>query len=113
MPRFALLEHDHPQLHWDLLLEHGPVCRTWRLSSPPGNSVEIQAVGLADHRLLYLDYEGPISGDRGTVTRWDFGRFVWITATEDRVTVRLSGTRWFGRLELVRTGETWRVESSP
>ncbi len=27
--RFAILNHDHPFLHWDLLLEDGDRCRTW------------------------------------------------------------------------------------
>src|SRR5205807_395991 len=35
MPRFVILEHDHPELHWDLMLEAGPVLRTWRLAAPP------------------------------------------------------------------------------
>src|SRR5437879_2020084 len=34
MRRFVILEHDHPQLHWDLMLEAGPALRTWRLSAP-------------------------------------------------------------------------------
>src|SRR2546429_613448 len=35
MPRFVILEHDHPELHWDLMLEAGPVLRTWPLAAPP------------------------------------------------------------------------------
>ena len=23
MPRFVILEHDHPEVHWDLMLEAG------------------------------------------------------------------------------------------
>ena len=37
--------------------------------------VEMDAEVLPDHRLAYLDYEGPISGDRGSVTRWDRGTY--------------------------------------
>jgi hypothetical protein len=74
MPRFAILEHDHPELHWDLLLERGPVLRAWRLAQPPTQIGQtIAAVALAEHRLVYLDYEGPVSGNRGTVRRWDHG----------------------------------------
>ncbi len=109
MPRFAILEHDHPELHWDLLLEHGPACRTWRLSAPPGTAGDILAKELPDHRLVYLDYEGPVSGNRGTVARRDAGRFVWITATDDQVAVLVTGTKWSGRLQLIRHGATWNV----
>lgn len=113
MPRFALLRHDHPVLHWDLLLEHGSACRTWRLASPPGEVVDIAAEPLSDHRLTYLDYEGPVSGNRGTVVRWDAGRFVWITARDDCVAVLLRGGRWTGRLELIRTGDGWHAVTTP
>ena len=34
MPRFVILEHDHPSLHWDFILEVGEVLWTWRLSAP-------------------------------------------------------------------------------
>jgi hypothetical protein len=109
MPRFALLEHDHPVLHWDLLLECGEACRTWRLSLPPGESDDLRAEALPDHRLMYLAYEGPVSGDRGTVKRWDAGTFVWLTATECEVAVLLAGIRWSGRLSLTRADDGWRV----
>lgn len=73
MPRFVILEHDHPKLHWDLMLEAGEVLRTWRLLAPPRVGAEVVAEWLADHRKHYLDYEGPVSGGRGQVRRWDRG----------------------------------------
>ena len=73
--RFAILRHDHPFLHWDLLLEAGPVALTWRLLRPPLQRELIAAESLPDHRLLYLDYEGPVSGDRGSVRRVAGGQF--------------------------------------
>lgn len=108
-PRFAILEHDHPVLHWDLLLEDGPACRTWRLSSPPHEGATLAAEALPDHRLMYLDYEGPVGGDRGTVTRWDSGRFVWLTSTEAAVSVLINGERCIGRLDLTRHAESWQA----
>lgn len=67
MPRIAILRHDAPFLHWDLLLETGDVARAWRLLRNPAIEEPIAAEELPDHRLLYLDYEGPVSNDRGTV----------------------------------------------
>lgn len=72
--RYVVLAHDHPFLHWDLMLEDDGVLRTWRLAKEPTPDIIIAAETLPDHRLHYLDYEGPVSGDRGTVTRWDRGR---------------------------------------
>ena len=102
MPRFAVLEHDHPTLHWDLLLEHGDVLLTWRLSTPPTPGAAVDAEKAFDHRLVYLDYEGPVSGGRGSVTRWDGGTFDWDVHEADRVTVRLAGGRLRGVLRLDR-----------
>lgn len=77
MPRFVILRHDHPHLHWDFMLETGEVLRAWRLEREPlADAGPIAATALADHRLMYLDYEGPVSGGRGTVTRWDAGEFL-------------------------------------
>jgi len=100
MPRFAILTHDHPTLHWDFLLENGAACRTWRLIKAPDTPGEIPAEAIADHRLLYLDYEGPISGDRGTVTQWDAGTFDWLSNDGDRVEVQLAGQRLTGLTRL-------------
>ena len=70
MPRFAILEHDWPSRHWDLLLEDGDALLAWRLMEEPRAGMAVIAEKNADHRTVYLDYEGPVSGDRGSVTRW-------------------------------------------
>lgn len=111
MPRFAILEHDHPALHWDFLLEDGDVLLTWRLSSPPESAAVLDALKTFDHRRLYLDYQGPVSGDRGRVTRWDGGTFEWEVRQSDRIAVRLHGERLHGLLRLERLeGEKYRGE---
>jgi hypothetical protein len=110
MPDFVILEHDHPHLHWDFMLEAGDGLRTWRLAAPPEIGTRVEADALADHRRAYLDYEGPISGGRGTVLRWDFGVFEWVATTADRVAVDLSGVRWSGHVELTRESNgTWEA----
>jgi hypothetical protein len=102
MPRFAILEHDYPILHWDLLLESGPVLRTWRLGAPPEPGKRIDAAPSFDHRLVYLDYEGPISGGRGQVKRWDVGTFTWEEEAPERIAIRLEGRRFEGLAILER-----------
>jgi hypothetical protein len=109
-PRFVVLEHDHPFRHWDLMLEAGEALRTWRLAAPPGPGVVTEATPLGDHRRLYLDYEGPVSGDRGRVSRWDQGTFGWECDEGGRVVVRLDGDRLRGVLRLGRGPDgTWRA----
>ena len=109
MPRYAILEHDYPTRHWDLLLESGAVLLTWRLSAPPGCGA-VDAAKAADHRPIYLDYEGPIGGGRGRVTRWDGGAFKWERDEPDRIRVRLAGARLRGVLRLECTDGAWRGE---
>lgn len=78
MDRTVLLRHDLPDgtWHYDWLLTPPPspeprglICfRVWeRIDS--GQVAAFRAERLADHRLIYLDYEGPVSDGRGTVKR--------------------------------------------
>lgn len=111
MPRYAILEHDHPQLHFDLLLESGDVLWTWRLPCLPRPGEVLDAERVFDHRLVYLEYEGPISGQRGTVLRRDQGTFEWLSCQEGHLEARLDGVKLHGLLRLMRQeGEHWRCE---
>jgi hypothetical protein len=109
MPRYVILQHDFPVLHWDLMLENGDVLRTWRLASPPVAGEIIAATALGDHRLAYLDYEGPLSGNRGSVAQWDCGEFEMDEHAEERLVLRLGGRRLAGTVILERAGEAWRL----
>ena len=70
-----ILIHDHPHLHWDFMLETGGVLKTWRLAEEPAIGATTAATALPDHRIQYLDYEGPVSRNRGTVNRFDRGSY--------------------------------------
>ncbi len=101
MPRFVVLQHDHPdQLHWDFMLDQGETLATWSLPLPPASEHLLPARSLADHRRIYLDYEGPVSGNRGTVTQWDEGHFEWVERSSDRVVVDLQGRKIIGRVRI-------------
>ncbi|MFM8477175.1 MAG: hypothetical protein ACKOEO_15450 [Planctomycetaceae bacterium] len=75
--RWAILRHDFPWLHWDLLVArpNAPAATTWRLLRTPCINEPIAAQALPDHRLVYLDYEGPVSGGRGSVQRLHGGEW--------------------------------------
>jgi hypothetical protein len=105
MPRFVVLTHDHPSWHWDFMLETKGVLRTWRLSAAPDTPGSIYAEPLPDHRLRYLEYEGPVSGDRGHVRRWDAGEYSVVDESLGRLEVRLQGKRLHGTAVL-EAGET-------
>ncbi len=107
MRRFVILEHDHPYLHWDLMLEEESSLRTWRLENPPTTDVLIQATPLASHRLIYLEYEGPVSGDRGIVRRWDQGSYQLISHDETHWLFEMLGQRSRGRACLELRADHW------
>jgi len=103
MPRFAILHHTTPADaekpdHYDLLLEDEEILKTYTLEEFPAVGAVVTATANFDHRLIYLDYEGPISGGRGEVTRADEGTFSWIIRQDDLITVHLQGERLQGRL---------------
>jgi hypothetical protein len=110
VPRFAILAHDWPTPHWDLLLEVGPVLRAWRLLAEPTVGTTVPAQPNYDHRLLYLDYEGPLSGDRGRVTRWDAGTYDG--ELHDEWTVIVRGMRLTGRATMRRTASGWEFTTT-
>jgi hypothetical protein len=104
MPRFALLEHRRDGIHYDFLLETAPggPLRTWAIDAEVVAGKDLPARALADHRALYLDYEGEVSGGRGTVRRLDGGEFETIEWADDRVRVRLAGGQLVGEVEVRR-----------
>jgi DNA polymerase Ligase (LigD) len=122
MPRFVLLYHDCPSdyerpPHWDLMLQSGEVLRTWALVELPGawqferssavtvpDAVEAEELG--DHRLAYLDYEGPVSGERGSVRRVDTGTYETIVYASDRWEITLNGRLLCGTMDLQRATES-------
>lgn len=113
MPRFALLYHELPptserKSHWDLLLEPAAeaepsavgLLRAWALETPLDGPQPIRAARLADHRRLYLDYEGPISGDRGEVRRVAEGDYQLLQDSPTATILHLSGKKLSGRLTI-------------
>jgi len=110
MPRFVILEHtgapdDTAGRHYDLLLEDGESCRTWRLASlPEPGGPAVEATALAPHRLAWLDHEaGAVSGDRGFARRIDGGTYEparTSTAEPGSVVVTLHGRIVSGTFEI-------------
>ncbi len=101
--RFVVLEHDWNGVHWDFMLEAGAGLRTWAVDTPIEPGVELPARPLPDHRRIYLTFEGPISGGRGSVRRVAEGVFQTIAWRDDHVRVRLSSAQLVGEVDLYRS----------
>lgn len=117
MSRFVILLHEMPSgqpraTHWDLMLERDGVLRTWALADEPAAGLEGDARQLPDHRLAYLTYEGPVSGERGHVTRWDSGVYRVEHESENELRIVLAGERTSLTASLTRRASddhSWRV----
>ena len=98
--RYAILEHHWNGIHWDFLIEDGPDLKTWAIDAPIVHGIERGARLLPPHRRDYLDYEGAISGNRGSVRRWDAG-IARIEVWTDRVVrLRVQGSQLDGLVDL-------------
>jgi hypothetical protein len=103
--RFAILEHRRDGVHWDFLVEDGPALRAWAIDAPIVAEVDLPARELPPHRRIYLDYEGQISGGRGSVHRWDGGECVATGWGERAVRLEVRGAQLVGTVELRSVGD--------
>ncbi len=128
--RFVVLQHkfsgaDAPaggseasRDHWDLLIESETLFATWSISAWPEPEIKVVARRLPDHRSLYWDYEGKISGNRGTVRRWDRGTCDIDVASSSHWKGVIQGQILRGTVELTlaEAGESaslWQLVWSP
>jgi hypothetical protein len=122
MPRFVLLEHvGHPDdgggRHFDLLLEDGPACRTWKLLDvPQGGAGVVAGRELPRHRLEWLETNGAeVSHNRGFARRIDAGTFESVVldteslADASRLVLAVTGDLLAGCLRLETVGDGWAV----
>ncbi len=105
--RFVVLHHTgHPTEpdHYDLMIETDGGLQTWRVMVAPdtvANDCTLEP--LPHHRRDYLDYEGPISNNRGQVRRHDWGTCA-ILRQATGLEVQFNGERLTGK---------WVISSEP
>ncbi|OHB77845.1 MAG: hypothetical protein A2W31_00780 [Planctomycetes bacterium RBG_16_64_10] len=98
------------------MLEQGATLRTWALPQRPDRDGMTMADALPNHRLEYLDYEGPVSHGRGTVTRWDSGTYIQEQGAPAELVLAMAGARLIGRVVLTpidRDQRRWRFAFMP
>ena len=71
----------------------------------------VPAERLADHRLAYLDYEGPVSGNRGSVVRLDRGTYETRSESDDCWEITLTGEFLRGQIVLQQTADGSKMEA--
>ena len=122
MPRFVILRHAAPPEfsrpdHYDLMFEQGQVLWTWACAKLPDESGSaVEAERLPDHRPLYLDFEGEVSGGRGVVRRVDDGEYDLLSCEVAEICIRLRSTQrectWILTLE-DGNAQRWRIALIP
>jgi hypothetical protein len=118
VPRFVVLYHELPEgsaraSHWDLMLEQETGLRTWALAELPAPGINVPCEALAEHRLEYLDYEGPVSNGRGSVRRIDRGTYRVVSESADELRLEMCGERFVGHLRLVRKPDVANKPGQP
>lgn len=106
--RFVILLHRLAEgEHWDMMIECGAALATWQLARNPlaPHPWPIPARRIGDHRKAYLEYEGPISGNRGSVERIESGTAKLTAHGSHRYTLQLTGTALAGDFTLTRIAD--------
>jgi len=90
--RYVILRHENIAApHFDLMFETTPggLLATWRSDFWPIVQ-PTPLLRLGDHRRDYLTYEGPLTGNRGSVRRIEAGTFVRQTPSAAEIKVELT-----------------------
>ncbi|OHB74218.1 MAG: hypothetical protein A2Z34_10325 [Planctomycetes bacterium RBG_16_59_8] len=98
--RFTISRHTGAgSTHYDFMIEEGESLKTWKIATLDF-SLPQSAEQNADHRKIYLDYAGDISGERGRVAIADTGTCEIERRTERQLTAFFHGGKLTGRLSL-------------
>lgn len=118
--RFVILLHRLGDgEHWDLMIERGDVLATWQLARNPltPGPWPIPARRIGNHRKAYLQYEGPLTQNRGSVTRIESGTAKLTEHGPTRHNIQFTGAELAGEFILTRIAhDEWtfdRQQDSP
>jgi hypothetical protein len=114
MRRFVVQAHTrNNRTHYDLMLESGETLKTWQMDSPP-DQIPQTTIKIQDHRLIYLEYEGEISNNRGSVKIWDKGNYATIKEKESGWVISLRGKLLDGGYQIsFIEGNKWKWNKLP
>ncbi|MCA9218071.1 MAG: hypothetical protein KDB27_33600 [Planctomycetales bacterium] len=112
--RFVVLRHEMPAgaeriSHFDFMFECEDGLLTWAVDAIPQPGQTLLATQLPLHRKSYLDYEGPISKNRGHVTRVESGAYEVVSQSDNRFAAKMLGDNLRGAIEFARPRGHWRV----
>ena len=108
--RFVIHYHESENSHYDFMLENNESLDTWQISEASIHKLiafkEISAEKIFNHRKKYLEYEGPISCDRGRVEIFDSGEYCNMKESADSFTIDITGEKIKGSLYIKQKSKT-------
>jgi hypothetical protein len=114
--KYVIQQHTRGgETHWDLMLEHGDILKTWRLAAAPQQigSEPIPAEKIVDHDVKFLTYQGPVNNGQGSVRIVDEGTIETLDETKETIRLHLLGKILSGEfvLEHIKQNQ-WRLFSN-
>lgn len=113
--KFVIQKHTRAgEVHWDLMLETGPVLETYRLGLPPDKLLQkrANAVKIFDHPSKFLTYEGSVNKGKGSVKIAETGTYRLLSESENCRQLQLNGRILKGKFTLIHiAGEKWQFQS--
>jgi len=104
--KFVIHHHITVDNHYDLMVERGNTLITWQIPENIFNQFksgsEIEAEKIQDHRKKYLEYQGPVSCDRGRVQIFDSGEYSDIIWNNEEIKINILGNRIQGLLSIIK-----------
>jgi hypothetical protein len=106
--RFVVQHHvlGDDDSHFDWMFDIGGTLATWRAPIPLLDlraSIRLKRIG--DHRIAYLEYEGPVSGDRGHVAIRQRGTFAVLNCRDTSWFIAIRDQRIPFVVKIVNTDE--------
>jgi len=112
--KFVIHHHVTVPEHYDLMLEADETLHTWQVT--PENLEDllcgrrIKALKIQDHRKKYLEYEGPVSCDRGHVSLYDNGEYRLMKKKNNQTEYFFSGEKLTGRVIFYHEKDTFCLQ---
>ncbi|MDY6970017.1 MAG: DNA polymerase ligase N-terminal domain-containing protein [Spirochaetota bacterium] len=102
--KFVIHHHTNGTDHYDIMIEYSNILLTWQVPFDKIklllNGIRIEAIRIQDHRKKYLNYEGPISCNRGRIEIFDYGNYKASVIDEDNIKAQLYGKVFKGLINI-------------
>jgi len=113
---FVIQEHTRSgRVHWDLMLEAGPVLQTYRLDLSPRQLLQQTAIAVRifDHPIKFLTYQGSVNAGKGAVKIAESGTYELLHESHNQKQFRFSGKVLKGKFALTCIeNDKWQFRSS-